>query len=106
MLVAAPEMPTSEMNESTLTARLPETVAACVRSLKLNEGRVTVILDGSGLDAAAREALEAAVTEVLSAGDGVAEVRVAIMADKPEPKAGPVIVAVGSGKGGVGKSTL
>jgi len=106
MLVAAPEMPTSQMNESALTARLPETVAARVRSLKLTDGRVTAILDGSGLDAAGREALETAVTEVLEASDDVAEVRVAVMADRAEPKSGPVIVAVGSGKGGVGKSTL
>ena len=106
MLVAAPEMPTSQMNENTLKARLPETVAARVRSLKLTDGRVTAILDGSGLEVAARDALEAAVTEVLGASEDVSEVRVAIMADKPEPKAGPVIVAVGSGKGGVGKSTL
>ncbi|WP_240504601.1 Mrp/NBP35 family ATP-binding protein [Tsuneonella mangrovi] len=28
------------------------------------------------------------------------------MADRPEPPAGPVVIAIGSGKGGVGKSTL
>jgi ATP-binding protein involved in chromosome partitioning len=93
------------MDERTLTARLPQAVAARVQSLKWNDGRVTAILDGSGLDAGARDALEAAVTEVLGASDGVSEVRVAIMADKPLVSA-PVIVAVGSGKGGVGKSTL
>jgi len=94
------------MDENTLKARLPQAVAARVQSLKLREGRVTAILGGAGLDAAAREALEAAVTEVLGASEGVDEVRVAIMADKPAAPAGPVIVAVGSGKGGVGKSTL
>jgi ATP-binding protein involved in chromosome partitioning len=91
------------MDENTLTARLPQTVAARVRSLKLRDGMVTAILDGSGLDAPGREDLEAAVRDILGAAEGVAEVRVAVMADKP---AGPVIIAVGSGKGGVGKSTL
>ena len=101
LLVAA-----ARMDENTLKARLPQAVAARVQSLKLTGGRVTAILDGARLDAAAREALEAAVTEVLGASEGVDEVRVAIMADKPAAPAGPVIVAVGSGKGGVGKSTL
>lgn len=101
LLVAA-----ADMDENTLRARLPQAVAARVQSLKLAAGRVTAILDGSGLDAPAREALEGAVTEVLGASEGVDEVRVAITADKPATPAGPVIVAVGSGKGGVGKSTL
>jgi ATP-binding protein involved in chromosome partitioning len=91
------------MDETTLIARLPATVAARVRSLKLREGTVTAILDGSGLDAPARADLEAAARDILGAAEGVAEVRVAVMADKPAP---PVIIAVGSGKGGVGKSTL
>ncbi len=93
------------MDETTLTARLPQPVAARVQSLKRTDGRVTAILDGSGLGAAERDALETAVKDVLGAAPDVAEVRVAIMADKPV-RSGPVIVAVGSGKGGVGKSTL
>ncbi|QDM41296.1 Mrp/NBP35 family ATP-binding protein [Altererythrobacter sp. TH136] len=93
------------MDETTLTARLPQPVAARVQSLKWTDGRVTAILDGSGLGAAERDALETAVKDVLGAAPDVAEVRVAIMADKPV-RSGPVIVAVGSGKGGVGKSTL
>ena len=39
------------MDETTLKDRLPQTVAARVRSLKLRDGTVTAILDGSGLDA-------------------------------------------------------
>jgi len=92
-----------KMDENSLTARLPETVAARVRSLKLRDGTVTAILDGSRLDAGQRDDLEAAVKDILGAAEGVSEVRVAVMADKPS---GPVIIAVGSGKGGVGKSTL
>lgn len=91
------------MDESTLTARLPDSVAARVRSLKLRDGVVTVILDGSGVAAGAHADLERAVQELLGQAEGVSEVRVAVMADKPPA---PVIVAVASGKGGVGKSTL
>ena len=91
------------MDETALKDRLPQAVAARVRSLKLKDGVVTAILDGSGLAPVARGELEAAVRDVLGGVEGVTEVRVATMADKP---AGPVIVAVGSGKGGVGKSTL
>ena len=91
------------MDENSLIARLPQTVAERVRSLKLRDGTATAILDGSALDIAQRTDLEAAVRDILGASEDVAEVRVAVMADKPT---GPVIIAVGSGKGGVGKSTL
>jgi ATP-binding protein involved in chromosome partitioning len=91
------------MNDEDLKARLPRDVAARVRSLKLSGGTVTAILDASGLDARGRDELEQRTKAALGGAEGVAEVRVALMADKP---AGPVIVAVGSGKGGVGKSTL
>ena len=90
------------MTDEELKARLPDAIAARVQSLKMREGAVTAILDASGLDASARGDLEAAVKDVLGMADGVAEVRVAMMADRPRR----AIVAVGSGKGGVGKSTL
>ena len=82
---------------------------ARVQSLRLADGVVTLVLDGGGLDAAARMTLEKDAKAALSAAPGVTEVRVGIVADRdapaPAPK-GPVILAVGSGKGGVGKSTL
>ncbi len=91
------------MDESTLKDLLPRTIAARVRSLKLRDGTVTAILDGTDLAAGARGDLENAVKDLLRETEGVSEVRVATMADK---RAAPVIIAVGSGKGGVGKSTL
>ncbi len=96
------------MDQDALKSRLPSEIAARVRSLKQSGGTLTVILDASGLDARGREMLERDATDALAGADGVTEVRVALMADKPvQPeKKGPVIVAVGSGKGGVGKSTL
>ena len=90
------------MDEEALTARLPATIAARVISLKQVEGRVTVVLDAAGLGAGARAALETAAKDALVNCPGVTDVRVAMMADRPQRR----IVAVGSGKGGVGKSTL
>jgi ATP-binding protein involved in chromosome partitioning len=62
---------------------------------------VSVVLDGTGLDEGQRSALELAVTEALREA-GAASVRLAMTAER----SGPVLVAVASGKGGVGKSTL
>ncbi len=90
------------MDDEALTERLPASIAARVISLKQTEGRVTLLLDAAGLAADARAGLEAAVKDVLAEAPDVAEVRVAMMADRPQRR----IVAVGSGKGGVGKSTL
>ena len=90
------------MTDEELTARLPDAIAARVQSLQARDGAVTVILDASGLDAAARGDIEAAVKDLIGMAEGVSEVRVAMMADRPQRR----IIAVGSGKGGVGKSTL
>jgi ATP-binding protein involved in chromosome partitioning len=85
-----------------LKAALPELAAARLQSLRLSDGVATAILDVVGLDRLERDRLEIAVKDALRGQEGVSEVRVAMMADKPKRQ----IVAVGSGKGGVGKSTL
>ena len=85
-----------------LHAALPPLAQARVQSLRLTDGRAVVVLDAAGLDAAARAALETAVTEALRGQPGVSDVRVALIADKPRRR----IIVVGSGKGGVGKSTV
>ncbi|WP_374408767.1 Mrp/NBP35 family ATP-binding protein [Pelagerythrobacter sp.] len=90
------------MTDEELKARLPDALSARVQSLKARDGVATAILDASGLDASARADLEAAVKDVLGMAEGVSDVRVAMMADRPQRR----IVAIGSGKGGVGKSTL
>ncbi len=69
---------------------------------RIADGRVSLMLDVTGLTAPARDALDTAVKQALSAIPGVTEVRVALTAEK----VGRTIIAVGSGKGGVGKSTL
>lgn len=89
-----------------LKQRLPEKALDRLQSLRLADGVATLVLDAEGLDAAARERMEVAVRDTLAGADGVAEVRVALMADRAGPPPAPRIVAVASGKGGVGKSTL
>lgn len=84
-----------------LAALLPEPARARLQSLKLSEsGMAVAVLDAAGLDAGERAALETAVQDALRGQ--ASEVRVALMADKPRRR----IIAVGSGKGGVGKSTV
>ena len=70
---------------------------ARIRSRKEAGGIVTLIVDGSGLDDAGRKALE---QRLRAAESG--EVRIAMTATKT----GRLIIAIGSGKGGVGKSTV
>ncbi len=85
-----------------LKALLPQPLQSRVSALRLSQGVATVVIDVAGLDAIERERTEAAVKEALAGGPGVSEVRVAMTADKSQRR----IIAVGSGKGGVGKSTL
>lgn len=90
------------MEETELKAALPAAIAARVTSIKDREGTVTVILDGAGLDPAACAALESGAKAALEPLPGVSAVRTAVMADRVRRR----IIAIGSGKGGVGKSTL
>lgn len=85
-----------------LRAALPPLAQSRLQSLRLNDGVAIVVIEASGFDAVERERLEVAVKEALSGQPGVSDVRVAMMADKPRRR----IIAVGSGKGGVGKSTV
>ncbi len=82
--------------------QLPEKIAAFVRSVRLTDGVATIVADASGLGRAAAAELQRTLEQTVGAVEGVSEVRVALMADRVQRK----IVAVGSGKGGVGKSTL
>lgn len=90
------------MNGPDLKTLLPPSIAARVGSASLKDARATLVLDVAGLDASARGDLEAAIKDILSAREDIDEVRVAMTAERRARR----IVAVGSGKGGVGKSTL
>lgn len=88
-------------NPDTLKPLLPPLAQARLQSLKVTDAGVAVlVLDASGLDGIERDRLEVAIKDSLRGS--VSEVRVAMMADKPKIR----IIAVGSGKGGVGKSTV
>jgi len=82
--------------------RLPPKIAAFVRSVRFADGVATLVADASGLARAAAAELQRTLEQEVGAIEGVSEVRVALMADKVQRK----IVVIGSGKGGVGKSTL
>jgi len=73
-----------------------------IRSRRLVGNIATIVADASGLGDDERSSLEARLKEAALALPGVTEARVALTASKP----GRTFIAVGSGKGGVGKSTL
>ncbi|OYW45925.1 MAG: chromosome partitioning protein ParA [Sphingomonadales bacterium 32-68-7] len=85
-----------------IEARIPPHVAPRVRSVRFADGVATLVADVSGLDRDAAAALQQEIESAVGAHPAVTEVRVALMADKVNRR----IVVVGSGKGGVGKSTL
>src|SRR5215213_5282060 len=73
-----------------------------IRSRKLAGGVATIIADASGLAPDERETLERELRESALALPGVTEARVALTAAEPSRK----LIAIASGKGGVGKSTV
>ena len=73
-----------------------------IRSRRLTGSIATIVADASGLGAREREALEARLKAAAMAVPGVSDARIAITAAKPHR----TLIAIGSGKGGVGKSTL
>lgn len=80
-----------------------------VQSAKVREGVLTLIVEASGLDAEGRAGVERALRAATIAMPGVRDTRIALTAEKeqaPAKPVGPRIITVGSGKGGVGKSTL
>jgi len=86
-----------------LTARIETLAAGRASGLRIRDGVLSLVLDVAGLDAAAREELAARIEAAAKGAPGVKDVRIAMTAERA---ARPAIIAVGSGKGGVGKSTL
>ncbi|MFN7028665.1 MAG: Mrp/NBP35 family ATP-binding protein [Sphingopyxis sp.] len=87
-----------------LTATAADLSAGRASGLRLldDAGLLAVVLDVSGLAVEDRKPLEDKLRAGLLTEAGVSEVRIAMTAEKKTM----TIVAVGSGKGGVGKSTL
>lgn len=92
------QMPTADLIDAITAICGPRASAP-----RLKDGVLRFVLDVAGLDAGARDTMEQRVKGAMSARADVTDVRIAMTAEKPRP---PLILAVGSGKGGVGKSTL
>jgi ATP-binding protein involved in chromosome partitioning len=73
-----------------------------VRSRKLVRGVATIIVDATGLAPDERARVEKERHAAALATPGVSEVRIAMTA----AQVARTVVAIGSGKGGVGKSTV
>ena len=85
---------------SDLLADLPH--AERISSRRVSDGVATVIADATGLSKEKRETLERELHDAALAVPGISEARVALTASAPHRK----LIAIGSGKGGVGKSTV
>ena len=85
-----------------LQAAISKIVGSRAAAPRLVDGRASLILDVTGLDQKTRDAMADAAKAALLSLPDVTDVRIAMTSEKRERR----IVAVGSGKGGVGKSTL
>ncbi|MGN6820118.1 MAG: Mrp/NBP35 family ATP-binding protein [Sphingomonas sp.] len=90
------------MDDKTGLAARIAAVADKRATVRHDGDRASVILDVTGLDIEARDALEAAVRAAALAGPEVSDVRIALTSER----VGRTLIAVASGKGGVGKSTV
>ena len=90
------------MNSTDPKSLLPASIAQRVATLSLKDGRAIVVVDAAGMGEQERSEIERAITDILSDREDVNEVRVVMTAERRQRR----IIAVGSGKGGVGKSTL
>lgn len=73
---------------------------------RVRDGVMTLTLDVAGLSPQQRQGLAAAIEEGGRTVEGVSQVRVIETAERAASAPAPRILAVASGKGGVGKSTL
>ncbi len=89
-------------SETAVKEAIPAELSGMVRSVKFADGVATIIADAGSLGRSAAAQLQKELEEAVGSVAGVEEVRVALMADKVARQ----VIAVGSGKGGVGKSTL
>ena len=81
---------------------LPPSLAARVSALTINNGRAIAVVDAAGLGTKDRADIERAISDTLGQREDVSETRVVLTAERKQRR----LIAVGSGKGGVGKSTL
>ncbi len=89
--------------DAALAERIETLAEGRASGLRMKGDVLSLVLDVGELEPAVRDALAATIVEAGRSHPGVADVRVAMTAERA---ARPAIIAVGSGKGGVGKSTL
>lgn len=89
-----------------LHAALPADAAGRVSGLALTDGTARAVLDIGGLASVAARDLAGRVGRALGAVPGVVDVRLVETVDRTDHPRPRRIVAVASGKGGVGKSTV
>jgi ATP-binding protein involved in chromosome partitioning len=85
-----------------IEAAIGPVAAGRASGLRVKDGGVSLLLDVTGLDDAARVALENAVRSAIAAAAPGAPIRLMQTAERVAQR----LIAVASGKGGVGKSTL
>ncbi|HVF93908.1 MAG TPA: P-loop NTPase [Sphingomonas sp.] len=89
------------MIDSTALMAAVRAVAGDRATVRMEGARAGIVVDATGLSSARRDALEAEI-RIAAMMPGVTEVRVVMTAERVPRQ----LVAVASGKGGVGKSTL
>lgn len=77
-------------------------IAAGRATARIEGSRATLVIDATGLSPAARDEMEGDARAAAAAVPGIAEVRVLLTSERRTR----TIIAVASGKGGVGKSTV
>ena len=85
-----------------MKAALQAATGGRAQLVRADDAALTVTIDVAGLNEAMRTDIEKTVRSSLEPHVGQRTVRVAMTADRTKPR----LIAVGSGKGGVGKSTL
>jgi ATP-binding protein involved in chromosome partitioning len=95
-----PREPAAE--EALIRAALTPEINHRLRSARIVSGRAVIVAEAGDLSDAARAELESAITAALTPLAGITDVRIALTGERRRRR----LIAVGSGKGGVGKSTL
>ena len=95
-----PREPQAE--EALICGALSPEINHRLRSARIVGGRAIIVAEAGDLPDEGRKTLEAEITAALSGIPEIAEVRIALTGERRRRR----LIAVGSGKGGVGKSTL
>ncbi|KPF63574.1 Mrp/NBP35 family ATP-binding protein [Porphyrobacter sp. AAP60] len=95
-----PRQPDAE--EALIRAALSPEINHRLRSARIVSGRAIIVAEAGDLSDSARAELEGMITAALTPLPGIAEVHIALTGERRRRR----LIAVGSGKGGVGKSTL